>query len=162
MYDGLAHENQHNKRDLSRMPKTLKMLLKEKAKIQAALERIGRRIEEMRRDDFKQKKRQEDRRRFLVGLYFYEGFEKKGQVREMKNLMNDWLTEDRDRVIWGLPLSNPWQKFNHDPERFENRKRYHIGSYFLEKYRHEGRFDLLVKKLEQHLKHPLDRRLFSP
>lgn len=142
------------------MPKTLKMLLKEKAKIQVALERIGRRIEEMRRDDFKQKKRQEDRRRFLIGLYFYEGFEKKGQLREMKNLMNDWLTEDRDRIIWGLSLNNPYQKFNHDPARFENRKRYHIGSYFLEKYRREDRFDLLAKKLESQLKHPLDRRLF--
>jgi len=137
---------------------------------------LGKRIEALRKKiallnkkikaaeaaDFKRKKKQEDRRKFLVGLFFYEGFVKKKDEKEMVNLMNFWLKKDRDRVIWGLPLHDQERRFNHDPERFEIRKKYHIGSYFLEKFRRENRFSILANLLEKHLEHPLDKKLFSP
>lgn len=116
----------------------------------------------MERADFQQRKRQEDRRKFLVGLYFHEVFLKKGQEKEMREIMDRWLAEDRDRVIWGLTLFGENQKFSHDPARFENRKRYHLGSYFLEKYRNENRFAELAILLKNYLDHPLDKRLFLP
>lgn len=142
--------------------KSITALQKEKARLKRAIRSITVRLSMMERADFQQRKRQEDRRKFLVGLYFHEGFLKKSQEKEMGALMNNWLAEDRDRVIWGLTLFGENQKFSHDPARFENRKRYHLGSYFLEKYRSENRFSELAILLNNYLDHPLDKRLFLP
>ncbi len=142
--------------------KSITALQKEKNRLKRAIRSITVRLSMMERADFQQRKRQEDRRKFLVGLYFHEVFLKKGQEKEMREIMDRWLAEDRDRVIWGLTLFGENQKFSHDPARFENRKRYHLGSYFLEKYRNENRFAELAILLKNYLDHPLDKRLFLP
>jgi len=141
------------------MQKDTDNIQKKKERLLAKIQQLEKKIAKAGRWDHLKKKKREDRRRFLTGLYFFEKMTKAGEEQKMIALMDRWLKEDRDREIWGLETSGE-KDFFHDPERIENRKRYHIGSYFLNEYRKENGLKELGKLIEHLLKNPLDKLLF--
>lgn len=131
-----------------------------KARLRRKIELLDRQIKKMERWDHNKRKKQEDRRRFLAGCHFYPFLLKNGGEEKAAKLMDGWLIADRDRDVWGLSIIEK-KDFRHNPEKIENRKKYHIGSYFIEQYRQENRMEELRNLIGYLLKNPLDKRLFS-
>ena len=54
----------------------------------------------------KQKRKEDTRRKILVGAYYLDQAEKKGTMEKLKKMMDKFLVRENDRKLFGLsPLS---------------------------------------------------------
>ena len=54
----------------------------------------------------KQKRKEDTRRKILVGAYYLDQAEKKGTMEKLKKMMDEFLVREHDRRLFGLsPLS---------------------------------------------------------
>lgn len=83
-------------------PKNTTML--EKLKKQRAV--IEARIQKCENRNKQKERKQETRRKILIGSYYLEKAIRNNQLEEIKNLMNSFLKRDSDRKLFDLKLKN--------------------------------------------------------
>ncbi len=78
----------------------LEKLKAQRAKIEARIQAAESRTKQAQR-------KQDTRRKILVGSYYLDQAQKENNFNEIKKLMNDYLTRDSDRKLFELPLKEP-------------------------------------------------------
>ena len=75
----------------------LQKLKEQKEKLNARIQLIENR--------HKNKERKNDtRRKILLGSYYFDNAQKNGTMEDIKKIMNTYLTRDTDRLLFDLPV----------------------------------------------------------
>lgn len=64
-------------------------------------------IQQIKAREAHRQRKQETRRKILVGSYYLERAEREGRLEEVKKAMDQFLTRDYDRALFGLPPITP-------------------------------------------------------
>ncbi len=89
---------------MSNIPKsTLDRLKEQRAKIEARIQAAEARTKQADR-------KQDTRRKILIGSYYLDQALKENKLDEIKKLMDEYLTRDSDRKLFELSLTLPTQE----------------------------------------------------
>ncbi len=85
---------------------TLERLKEQRAKIEARIQAVENRSKHAQR-------KQDTRRKILIGSYYFDKAIKDNKLEDIKKLMDDYLTRDSDRKLFELSLKTSIFEKNH-------------------------------------------------